>query len=208
MPAPLCFVDTETTGIHPGRRPWEIAIIRREVDGAETEKLLHVADVDISQADPFGLKVGGFYDRHVVAKRNWSGLYFGTPDGPSVVQEREAAQIVEAMTRSAHIVGAVPNFDTETLDAMLRRHQLLPAWHYHLVDVEALAVGYLHGLVRDVQGGEHGVRAFPGVLPWKSDDLSRACGVLPPSDDERHTALGDARWAMRLYDAIVGKQAA
>lgn len=41
-------------------------------------------------------------------------------------------------------------------------------------------------------------------LPWKSDDLSRACGVEPPTEDERHTALGDARWVMRLYDAITG----
>ena len=39
--------------------------------------------------------------------------------------------------------------------------------------------------------------------PWHVDDLSRACGVDPARPEERHTALGDARWAMRLYDAIV-----
>jgi hypothetical protein len=31
----------------------------------------------------------------------------------------------------------------------------------------------------------------------------RACGVKPPTEQERHTALGDTRWAMRLYDAVV-----
>jgi hypothetical protein len=44
----------------------------------------------------------------------------------------------------------------------------------------------------------------PPSLPWDSDALSRLCGVDPPGEVERHTALGDARWAMRLYDAIVG----
>lgn len=42
------------------------------------------------------------------------------------------------------------------------------------------------------------------IPPWRSDDLSRTCGVEPPSDDERHTALGDARWALRWYDAMTG----
>jgi hypothetical protein len=85
---------------------------------------------------------------------------------------------------------------------MLRRHKLAPAWHYHLVDVEALAVGYLHGRHSDVILPDEGyARISP---PWKSDDLSRAVGVEPATDDERHTALGDARWAMRLYDAITG----
>jgi hypothetical protein len=39
MTAPLCFVDTETTGVHPGRRAWEVAIIRRDPDGYEEEWL-------------------------------------------------------------------------------------------------------------------------------------------------------------------------
>ena len=39
--------------------------------------------------------------------------------------------------------------------------------------------------------------------PWKSDDLSAALGITV-SEDERHTALGDARWAMRIYDAVMG----
>jgi hypothetical protein len=34
--------------------------------------------------------------------------------------------------------------------------------------------------------------------------LSFAVGVEPPRVGERHTAMGDARWAMRLYDAITG----
>jgi DNA polymerase III epsilon subunit-like protein len=189
--APICFIDTETTGVHPGRRAWEIAIIRREPDGTETEWLGQVSDVDLSEADPFGLKIGRFYDRHPA--------YDGThPDGVVYATEESIAPVVERFTRGAHLVGAVPNFDAEVFADMLRRHRLTPAWHYHLIDVEALAVGYLHG--KETLGG-------PGPLPWKSDTLSRAIGVEPASDDERHTALGDARWARRIYDEVTGSSA-
>jgi hypothetical protein len=194
---PLCFLDTETTGVHPGRQVWEIAMIRRD-DSGETEASFFV-DVDLSAADPFGLSVGRFYERHP------HGQYLSgrsnTPGGKSITDEPltviDAAHEVARMTHGAHIVGIVPNFDTETLDPLLRAHGLIPAWHYHLIDVEAMAVGYLRG-----RGWEDITDAID--VPWRSDDLSRACGVEPPSDDERHTALGDARWAQRWYDAITG----
>lgn len=209
MTAPLCFIDTETTGVHPGRRPWEIAMIRREPDGTETEKVLQISHMDLSGADPFGLKVGRFYERHLEATTHWNGPIVASraPGAANLVDEREAARTVEVMTRGAHLVGAVPNFDAETLDPMLRRHGLLPAWHYHLIDVEALAVGYL-AAHHQMLGGGPTVAGAACSLPWKSDDLSRACGVEPASDDERHTALGDARWAMRIFDAITRGEAA
>jgi hypothetical protein len=96
-----------------------------------------------------------------------------------------------------HVVGAVPNFDTERLALLLRRHGYEPGWHYHLIDVENLAVGYAYGQAAGLGELEIG-------LPWDSDELSRLVGVEPPGEGELHTALGDARWAMRLYDAIVG----
>lgn len=190
---PLAFIDTETTGVHPGRLAWEVAVIRREPDGNEWTTVFQIEDVDLSNADPFGLKVGGFYERYY--------RYRADDVMPIVLSEKAAASEVEIATRGAHLVGAVPNFDAEVFDAMLRRHKLIPAWHYHLIDVEALAVGYLHGQALNANPAP----ALPWRdLPWRSDDLSRACGVEPASDKDRHTALGDAKWAMRLYDAIVG----
>ena len=41
------------------------------------------------------------------------------------------------------------------------------------------------------------------ALPWDSDEISRVVGV-DPDDFDRHTALGDARWARAIYDAITG----
>ncbi|SRR6266496_2429773 len=186
--AALAFVDTETTGVHPGRHAWEIAIIRREEDGKE-RVANYMLPVDLSNADPFGLKIGGFYDRHPQGRylsRKTSIPAAGLTSLP------QAAEWVAQFTHGAHLVGAVPNFDSEVLDKLLRSQGLIPAWHYHLIDVEALAVGYL--------SARHGV---PVDLPWKSDALSQACGVSPPTEEERHTAEGDARWAMRWYDAIV-----
>lgn len=186
---PLCFIDTETTGVHPDRRVWEVAIIRRDDVGLR-ELVLQVDDVDLSGADPFGLKIGGFYERHCD--------YGGKGDSTRAIPEAGVARYVEEWTRGAHLVGAVPNFDADCLDKMLRRHKLIPAWHYHLVDVEAMAVGWLAAKV--AAGEVFAEEVF--TPPWKSDDLSRDCGVKPPTDDERHTALGDARWAMRWYDAM------
>ena len=192
MTKPLCFIDTETTGVHPARLPWEIAIIRREPDGTQRETLLQISPVDLSGADPFGLKIGRFYER--------AAGYGTTTLDTEIHREAHAAEIVERETRGAHLVGAVPNFDTETLDAMLRRHGLIPAWHYHLIDVEALAIGYLHG--RDTENPAGAYSDAATELPWDSNAISKACGIEPPAEDERHTAMGDARWAMRLYDAI------
>ena len=199
---PLVFLDCETTGVHPDRRVWEVAAIRRDDEG-ERAYVWQVSDVDLSNADPFGLNVGRFYERHHRYNPKIS-LAYGVAG-----TEEEVAREVEIITRGAHLVGAVPSFDAGCLDPMLRRHQRIPAWHYHLVDVEAMAAGWL---LRDrphhIRNGAGHPVAWPDDFeptpPWKSDALSRACGVEPPADDERHTALGDARWAMRWYDAMTG----
>jgi hypothetical protein len=64
---PLVFLDAETTGLqlHRGRRPWEIAISRRARDGQSRLLLcVDIDDLDLSYADPIGLKVSGFHKRH------------------------------------------------------------------------------------------------------------------------------------------------
>jgi DNA polymerase III epsilon subunit-like protein len=91
------------------------------------------------------------------------------------------------LTKDTHLVGNIVSFDEERLRKLIRRHGLTPGWHYHLVDVESLVAGHL--------------KIGP---PWKSADLSEAAGVALPSEEERHTALADARWAMRLYDEVLG----
>lgn len=198
-PAPICFVDTETDGVHPGRQAWEIAIIRR--DAGKDVEIRFFVEIDLSTADPFGLRVGRFYSRHPLGRYlSDVGCRSVPTDGLHYLAAVDAAHAVARWTHGAHIVGAVPNFDSEVLASLLRAHGLTPAWHYHLIDVENLAVGYLHGRADENPGG--GISGAVS-LPWDSQQLSRACRVDPPGEDERHTALGDARWAMRLYDAVV-----
>ena len=189
-PALLAFCDTETSGIHPGRLPWEIAILRREPDGTEQETSFFV-EIDLRDADPFGLRVGRFYERHPLGC-NLSGAEYPEARAQQLVEPEAAARRVARMTHGAHIVGAVPNFDTEVFDRLLRDHGLCPGWHYHLVDVENLAGGFLAG------------QGTPIQPPWKSDDLAAALGLPPIPEDERHTALGDVKFARAIYDRVMG----
>lgn len=208
MTAPLCFIDTETDGLHPDRKVWEVAMIRRDERGERAAQFF--VEVDLSTADPMGLKIGRFYDRHPLGRRiaghhleaNDAGQY--EQDGmPNVYSEIDAALMVAEFTHGAHLVGAVPNFDAEVLANLLRDNRLTPSWHFHLIDVEAMAVGYLEAM--RIHGvGENGADAESVTLPYRSDELSLACGVTPPTDDERHTAMGDTVWVQRWYDVMTG----
>lgn len=232
--SPIVFLDTETTGLHPDRRAWEIAMIRRDEFG-ERDITIQVSDVDLSHAEPKGLQIGGFYERHAAYRPdadNIAGRPFVAGSDTFWMTESQAATEVEQWTRGAHLVGAVPDFDARTLDPMLRRHGLIPAWHHHLMDIEAMAVGWLNArasqparyvtgvaaerpLCEEPAFGHGQIWTVPEVAetssltdllapPWRSDDLARACGVEPPSEADRHTAMGDARWVQRWYDVLTG----
>jgi hypothetical protein len=181
----ICFLDCETTSLRPDRRAWEIGIIVREPGKPDREESWFVAaeDLDLGNADLMSLRIGRFHERHP--------QYTG---GATSATSREHAVLraVEARTRGAHLVGAVPHFDAEVLGNRMRANGICPSWHYHLQDFETLIAGYLRGK------GE----PMPD-LPWRSDDLSRLINVEPPGESDRHTALGDARWAVRVWDAVV-----
>lgn len=216
MSAPLCFLDTETTGVHPSRQVWEIGMIRREPDGWQLESQFFV-QADLREADPFGLTIGRYWERHpmgqYIAKARWDGSDEDTLH--ATLSPAQAAELVAHYTHGAHLVGAVPSFDANTLDPLLRAHGHLPAWHYHLIDVEALMVGYLAGRIAayseddSIAGADANMAWLEEVQaaiapPWSSRDLALLAAGITQPDDEQHTALGDARWAMRIYDHILG----
>jgi hypothetical protein len=99
--------------------------------------------------------------------------------------KQEFARDFATLTRGLHLAGAVVSFDEERLRKLLRANGACPEWHYHLVDVENLAAGKL-GL----------------APPWDSEALSAMVGV-DPTRFARHTALGDARWAKAIYEAVI-----
>lgn len=186
--APIVFIDTEYTTLDPWRRrPWEIAIIRRDPGQPDVEMQIILTDVDLADADPKSLEIGQFFTRH-------PKFGAGVVDNPlvSYIEECEAAPLVETLTRGCHIVAAVPDPDVDILREMLRRHGLRWTGHYHLHDIENIAIGYIKGLDPD----------FKPCFPLNSEELSELCGVPCPTDEDRHTAMGDARWVRDWWDAI------
>lgn len=180
----LVFMDTETGGLAPDAEVWDFAAIVRDPDTADVEVQFFIehdrARIEADLPEPFYSDYRARYNPRTAL----------APD--------EAAQSVWNITRGAHIVGAVPNFDTERLALLLRAYGREPEWHYHLIDCETLAVGWLHGASGLLERHD----TVPLALPWDSDELSTLLGVEPPKQGEgRHTALGDARWCLDLYDA-------
>lgn len=177
MTAPLAFVDTETTGLDPRfHEVWEVALILRRDGGDKDVEYVWQLPVNLGNAEAKALEVGRFYERR--------------DPGRIVTPERFAREFAE-LTAGAHLVGAVPSFDDAFLKKLLRRNGACPSWHYHLIDVEALAVGWL--------ASEEATLIRP---PWKSDQLTAALGIHV-DDTDKHTALGDARWARAIYDRIM-----
>lgn len=237
----LAFVDCETTGLHPVRHEiWEIGLILRKADSRA--EYVWQLPVDLSRADVIALNIGRFHER-----RGQPGTtsYFPGPDAfdqsgefsvpgvpipPKVIHPSNLpwfCGMLSGLLWGAHLVAAVPSFDAERLDRLFRRHRACAGWHYHLIDIEALAAGYVLGRARAIaqfapstpQANE--IRTKTGIdlpdigqmrgaldlvdtaktLPWDSEDLSRAVGVDPDKID-RHTALGDARWAEAMFAKI------
>jgi hypothetical protein len=190
----LAFLDTEAITLEPGPDVlWEVGMILRGADGEDTEWRYQLAP-NMDVADPRSLEISMFDQRYQVPDGlealAWTPLDLG--EGARLTHAA-AAESLARLLYGRHLVGAVPSFDSERLGAYLRRFDLRPPWHYHLIDVENLCVGWLSGKFGQAVG-----------LPWDSEEVSRACGVNPPDlGADRHTALGDARWVRDLYDAVL-----
>ncbi len=189
MPDPrvLAWLDCETTSTRPGRRPWDIAVIRRPADAdpdgdTSYQVFIDRRDLDLADADLKALEIGRFYERHPE---------FGA--GGNVMRLADALHTIEGMLRGAVVLGSNPSFDTETLDPFMRGHAILPSWYYHPVDIPSMVEGWLRGARR------------PVPQPPKTDPLIRAIGIDPDSYP-RHTALGDCQLFRAVYDTITNSQ--
>ena len=202
MTAPLVFVDTETTGLNPDRHHiWEIGLI--DGDGVEYQWMLPLTVEQMQTADPIALSIGRFHERHPQGNDyRYDERYAGKLTTPS-----EAIGEVLRITHKAHLVGAVVSFDEERLRLLALDHGMVPSWHYHLVCVEALAAGWIAATRQSVVKADGPVKDYPTAEPrppWDSKALSAAVGVDCDQFD-KHTALGDARWAKAIYEAVMGR---
>jgi hypothetical protein len=194
----LIFLDTETTSLRPDRRAWELGALIRHPDGAlvRVHRFVFAEDLDLGNADLQSLRIGGYWDRHPQG-----GGDMEMPKGSELTSEYEMLGEFAGLSRGAHLVGSTVNFDADVLGARMREHGLLPAWDYRLVDVKNLAAGYLAMTAQYLDGP-----SFDPEPPWDSEELSKAMGIDLAGYD-RHTALGDALWAMHMYDKVMGHRA-
>ena len=121
----LVFLDTETTGLGPDDEIWEFAAVRRYEQGDEAA--LHIQiEHDEAKATELPEKFYADYSAHFLL--------------PVVTRDLATG---ERHVQKTHIVGANPAFDAGKLATLFARFDLVPTWHYHLIDLEATTVGYL-----------------------------------------------------------------
>lgn len=193
----LVYVDVETTGlIHGIHVPWEVALI---TDTGPHRWLIQLTPGQLMDADPVALKVGGFHERHPQGNRFDR---HAVPLGRQIEAEdpRTVAGAIGRLTHGKHLVGACVWFDEQMIRVLCQRQAVSFEPHYHLIDVESLALGCLLGRTTTVY--REGVLATLG-LPWKSSDLWRAIG-LDLDGFEKHTALGDAQLARAVFLKVTG----
>ncbi|QUR67707.1 hypothetical protein [Mycobacterium spongiae] len=174
----LVFLDTECTGLDLEADIWEFGAVRRYADGSRSALhmfLAHDGSKAVRLPEPF---------RSDYAAR--CPIDAGELVPPSIAARR----ISEFVGDDAVVIGAVAAFDSQRL-AMLfsRRRMHLPCWLYTVVDVCALAAGYLRAHGKSVE------------FPVQIDKVGQYLGV-DPGRYPRHTALGDVAFIEDVYDRM------
>ncbi|SFT31866.1 3'-5' exonuclease [Streptomyces sp. ok210] len=205
-PRPIAFIDTETTGLDPdSHQVWEIAVIMRtpgEPDG-EHHWQIRPTELHLAQsADPKALEIGRYQERMVIPNDYFVGQ-IDAHGRPVAMSHKTLAYDLTKILKGAVLVGSNPAFDA----AFLRVFLDSAPWHYRTVDIATMAVGHLYGQAHALTRQHCDAEAYGRVDAllaegWRSYELSRQMGVEPPSKADAHTALGDARWARDVYDAI------
>ncbi|MEU6397824.1 hypothetical protein ABZ867_12690 [Streptomyces cinnamoneus] len=207
-PRPIAFIDTETTGLDVDHHDaWEIAVIHRRPGHPDAEYLWQIR-TSLAEADPEALDLNRYRERLAVPDGELA-VRIATDAMPTnrPVSGRDLMLDLMAILDGSVLVGSNPAFDERFLRKLFNQAHATPAWHYRTVDVATMAAGHLYGQAFTLTKQQCDP-AFYGRADallaggWKSYELSRLMGIEPPTKEAAHTALGDARWARDVYDAI------
>lgn len=175
----LAFLDIETTGLDPyAHEVLEVAYVVRPDDPTLPERTAHFSlSIDVSKASEDALRINRYYER-------MDDLFL-----ISVTREDAAAKLLLDLT-GALVVGNNVAFDLRFLEALLQRQGFAgndaTPWHYAPLDLKSFVAGRC------------GMRK-----PANTKVVAEVSGVPLPQD--AHTALADAQWNKRVYDALLGK---
>lgn len=189
MLAPLVFIDTETTGLRPGyHEMYELAMIKVGADATIFESHRWIAPEYLDRADAGALQVGRYYERNEAMRKDSGIGYVETKQAMMPVYRRSSiAREISEFTAGAFLVGANPAFDAAFVEAFLRDNNAAPSWNHRLIDVRSMAIP----LLPELEGRPVGLSDLLRILD------------LEISDDERHTATGDARAALDVYNLLI-----
>lgn len=213
------FIAASTTGPSPNRHEmWEIAaIVRGHRDPQNDGEWLWQLRTNLSAAQPDALSASGYYTRSHRALRNGSAALelasprWGKDVAPGVPGEQRTkpapyvSEQLAGLIADAHLVGVRPWHTERFLHQLLRTNHQCPTNRRHVIDVETLAVGYMHGLDAGYADSFDPAVIKHAEPPWNIAALSAVIGVEPTADQP--TALGTARWALRTYDAVTADPA-
>lgn len=192
--APLVFGDTETTGLdHFMHDAWEYALIVRR-DGHDTEYEFRIRP-DLSNANPKALEINRYHERTAAPDWTW--------DDPHT-----AATRMYHLLNGAVLIGSNPAFDADMIRNLFARYyDDAKPWHYRTLDIATFAAGRVYGqaerMTRHTCDAAHYGKVDEALgWPWSSYRTSELVGVPRPSGAAAHTALGDARWARDVWDAV------
>ncbi|WP_435582880.1 3'-5' exonuclease [Amycolatopsis thermoflava] len=163
----IVVVDVETTGLDPDRHiVVEVGWVNLATGAQGLFVPPHSTPDALANADLQALRMNRYIDRLADLPRDRNG---------------DAAYTLAQQLEGNTLAGSNPAFDASFLTQMYVTQYSVdldweaPAWHHRLLDLSAYAAGVL--------------AINPGELPG----LHAVCERLGVTNDEPHTALGDAR---------------